>query len=66
MLEALKNEPLLTAITALVAAAIALLVAFGVDVTDDQKIAIGGFVVALYVLVGVVRSKVTPTRKLDE
>ncbi len=64
MIETLKNEPLLTAITALVAASIVLLVAFGVTVTDEQKIAIAAFVIALYVFVGVVRAKVTPTRKL--
>lgn len=59
----MRNEPLLTAITALVLATIALLVAFGVHVSEEQRTAIGGFVVALYGVAVYVRSKVTPTRK---
>jgi hypothetical protein len=59
----MSNEPVLTAITGLVAAAIALLVAFGVDFTTAQTGAILGFVAAVYAVAVLVRSKVTPTRK---
>lgn len=62
-MDKLKNEPVLVALTAFVAAVIAALVAFGVHVTDDQAKAIGGVVVAAYVLAAVVRSKVKPVRK---
>lgn len=56
----MNREPLLTAITALIVAAVALLIVFDVHVTNDQRDAIIGFVVALYGVVAVVRSKVTP------
>lgn len=43
-----KDEPVLSTITTFVAAAIGLLVAFGVALTAAQIAAIGAFVVALY------------------
>jgi hypothetical protein len=59
----MKNEPVLTAVIALVAATVGLLVAFGVHVTPEQRSAIEAWVVAA-VSVGVyVRSKVTPAAK---
>ena len=47
----------------LVTAVIILLVAFGVPITDDQKVAILGVVSAVLVIVGafITRSQVTPT-----
>ena len=59
----MKSEPVLTAITGLVAAAIAVLVAFGVDFTQAQTSAIVGFVAAVYAVAGIVRSMVTPTKR---
>lgn len=59
----MKNEPVLVAVTALVVATIALLVAFGVDVTDEQRGAIIGFVVALYGVAVLIRSRVSPVKK---
>lgn len=60
----MKTEPLITvaSLTALVAAAIGLLVAFGVDLTGDQQTAILGFVavVAPLAVAALARSKVTP------
>lgn len=60
----MKNEPLVTvaSITALVAAALALLVSFGLNLSGDQQTAILGFVAvaAPLVVAGVARSKVTP------
>lgn len=63
-MERLQNNPVLVMVTGFVAAAVALLVAFGVDVTAEQSAAISGFVVAVYVVAVYVRSKVTPNRKL--
>jgi uncharacterized membrane protein len=57
----MNNEPVLTAITALVAAAFAVLIAFGVDFTTEQVAASVGFVTAVYGVAAIVRSKVTPT-----
>lgn len=63
----LKNnrEPLITGaiVVSLVAAAVQLLVAFGIPVTPDQTQAIMGFVTILAPLVvaWIVRGKVTPT-----
>jgi len=57
------REPVLTAITALVAAAIALLVAFGVDVSTEQTAAIIAFIVAVYGVAVLVRANVTPVAK---
>lgn len=60
-----QNEPLVTTgvITALVAAAVTLAVAFGLPLTSEQQIAIGGFtaVVAPLVVALVARRKVTPS-----
>lgn len=60
----MKSEPVLAVgtITALVAAAISLLTAFGVDVTDDQREAILAFVAIVGPVVAalVARRKVTP------
>lgn len=62
----MKNEPVVTVatITALVAALIALVVAFGVPLTEDQKTAILSLVtVAAPIVVAVVaRRHVTPAR----
>ncbi len=57
----MRNEPVLSAVTGLVVASVALLVAFGVEVTDEQKLAIVGFVAALYAVAVLIRSRVTPT-----
>jgi hypothetical protein len=62
----MTREPLVTAatITALVTALIGLLVAFGVDLTDDQQTAVLGVVavVAPLVVALFTRSKVTPVK----
>lgn len=60
-----------TAITTLVASAIGLLVAFGVNVTEAQKTAIGAFVVAVIAIVALgsawwARSHVTPVAKANQ
>jgi hypothetical protein len=60
----MSTEPLITvaALTALVAAIIACLVAFGVDLTEDQQKAVLGLVavVAPLVVGFIARRKVTP------
>lgn len=60
----MTNEPAVTigAVSALVASAIALLVAFGVDITPDQRAAILAFVAAVGPLASalLIRRKVTP------
>ena len=56
----MSGEPVLTAITGLVAAGLALLVAFGVDFTPEQTTAVIGFVAAVYAVGALVRSKVQP------
>jgi hypothetical protein len=61
----IKNEPVLTAIYALVIAARVLLVAFGVHLTEIQSNAVDGFVLAALGLGLVVRSAVSPTRKQE-
>lgn len=65
----MRNEPAITvaSITALVAALIGLLVAFGVELTDDQQKSILALVaVAGPVIAGIVtRSKVTPVHADD-
>lgn len=58
----MKNEPVLTVVTGLVVASLALLAAFGVDTTDEQKAAIVGFIAALYAAATLIRSKVSPER----
>lgn len=59
------REPLLTAatVTGFVAAVVALLVAFGVDLSGDEQTAILGVaaVVAPFVVAFAARGKVTPT-----
>lgn len=61
---AMQNEPVMTGATVLAAvgAVLTLLIAFGVDISTDQRAAIIGLVtVVAPVLVGwIVRSKVTP------
>ena len=59
-----KNEPVLTALTTVITAALALLVAFGVAFTAPQIAAVVGFVGAAYGIFALVRSKVTPTDKV--
>lgn len=65
----MKTEPLITvaSITALVAAIVGLVVAFGVDLSDDQQTAILGFAaVAAPLVVGfVARRKVSPASKVE-
>lgn len=56
----MSQEPVLAGITGLVVAAIGLLVAFDVDVTQEQTTAIVAFVAALYGVGLLVRSKVSP------
>ncbi len=58
-----KNQPVISAFLAEVTALIALLVAFGVDLTDAQIAAITGFVGASAVLTGLVWKAVTPVSK---
>lgn len=66
----MKTEPSVIAgtATAVVTAALALLVSFGLGLTDDQQKAILGFVAVVAPLVGafIVRSKVTPNAKVVE
>lgn len=61
----MSNEPAVTigSVTALVAAAITLLVAFGVDISTDQKAAIMGVVtIAAPIVAGLlIRRKVSPS-----
>lgn len=59
----MKGEPVLTAITGLVAASIALLAAFGVEFTTDQVAAILGWVVAVYGVALIVRARVDPVSR---
>lgn len=57
----MRNEPVLTIITGLVGATIALLAAFGLDFTAEQTAAIVGWVAAVYAAAVLMRSKVRPT-----
>lgn len=63
---AAQSEPVVTAsaIAGIVTAGIALLVAFGVDITDAQTAAIVGFVGVVAPIVGALlaRRKVTPVQ----
>lgn len=62
MIDRIRNEPAL--LSGLVVVLLNLLAAFGLELNAEQTVAINAFVVAgLAVLV---RSQVTPTRKLDE
>lgn len=60
-----KDEPVLTTITTFVAAAIGLLVAFGVALTGAQIAAIGAFVVALYGVGVLVRKYVWTPKSVE-
>ncbi len=62
----MSTEPVVSLILGLIAAGIALLVAFGVDLTTEQIAAITAFATAALGLGVYVRSKVTPTAKLEE
>lgn len=59
----IRREPVLTTILALVSATMALLAAFGVDLTDAQQTAILGFVAALVAAAFLIRSLVTPVKR---
>jgi hypothetical protein len=59
----LTTEPVMAAILAVVTATVALLVAFHVHVTADQREAIEAWVGAVLVLGVAVRSQVTPKSK---
>jgi len=59
----LATEPVMAAILAVVTATVALLVAFHVHVTADQREAIEAWVGAVLVLGVAVRSQVTPKAK---
>lgn len=59
------NEPVMTLVISLVGALLALLAAFGVDLSPEQIGAIGGFVVAALGFGLYVRSKVKPTRNIE-
>ena len=59
----LVTEPVMAGVVALVGLTIALLVAFGVHVTADQREAIEGWVGGVLALGLVVRSQVTPAAK---
>lgn len=63
-METVKNNPVVTAFIALAAAVIAVLAAFGVDLTDAQTAALLGLIVPAAAVILWVRSLVTPTRKL--
>lgn len=55
-----KNEPIVSAVVAVIAASAALLVAFGVPLTETQIGAVSGEAVAVIGLGLLVRAKVTP------
>lgn len=63
MIEKLKNEPVMIGLAMFVGATVALLVAFGVDVSAAQREAIEAWVFAAAVLGVAVRSLVRPMRK---
>lgn len=60
ILERIKNEP--AVIAGVVQAVLGLLLAFGVDLTTEQNVAIMAVTAALLALL--VRSQVTPTRRI--
>lgn len=62
-MNSIKNEPVIAAILLVIAASIALLVSFGVHVSDVQREAIEGWVGAVLALGFLVRSQVTPAAK---
>ncbi len=59
----LLDEPVLAAVVALEAAVVALLVAFGVDLTGGQQAALAGVMVAGLAVAVAVRQAVSPIRK---
>lgn len=59
----MSNEPVMALVLGLVSAAVGLLVAFGVHITELQAGAIAGFVAAALALGVYVRGKVTPSKK---
>lgn len=59
----IAREPVISAALAFLTAAIALLVAFGVSLTDEQQAAIIGLVAAGGALAAIVRNRVTPTKE---
>lgn len=62
----MKSEPVLTVITAFVAATLGLLAAFGLDFTAEQTAAIVGWVAAAYGVALLIRSRVSPVRSRAE
>lgn len=60
MTSPLKNEPVVTAVVTLLAAAGGLLAAFGVHLTDVQVAAVAQFVQDALIVAFLVRSQVTP------
>jgi chromate transport protein ChrA len=60
LIEKIRNEPVL--VTGFLAAVIALVTAFGLNLSNEQVAAINAVVIA--VLAFVARKKVVPTRKL--
>lgn len=60
----MKNEPVMTLIVALIIAGAALLVSFGVKLSDVQVLALVNFAQAAIALGVYVRSRVTPTAKI--
>lgn len=58
IIDRIRREPVL--VSTLVGAILALLVAFGVDISDEQKTAIIGVIVAVSALVA--RQQVTPVK----
>jgi uncharacterized protein (DUF697 family) len=62
----MSNEPVIALVLGLIAAGIALLVAFGINITEAQAGAITAFAAAALALGFYVRAKVTPTVKLEE
>lgn len=63
ILERIKNEPVL--VVAFVQALIGVGLAFGLELSTEQRDAIIGFTLALLAVMFGVRAKVTPVRKLQ-
>ncbi len=61
MTSTLSREPVLVGFLALVGAALTVLVAFGVDLTDAQAHALRSLAEAGFVFALLIRSKVVPT-----
>lgn len=60
----MSKEPVVSLVLGLIAAGVALLVAFGVDITAEQAGAMATFAGAALALGFYVRSKVVPAKKL--